>query len=159
MSLGSIGANDEQDIGVFNLVKGICGRSAAKTCSKTGYRRSMTDSRTVVHIVGAEHRPCELLHKVVLLIGAPGRGECSQRIRTIFIFDLSEPLGDKIECFIPASLLKSAVASYQGSGQTIGMVDDLLQAKMAFNACLPTIYRAISVWADRDNSAIIDTEI
>ena len=72
MSLSGIGSDDEQNIGVNNLVKGIGGRSAAKACGKPRHRRSMADSGAVVHIVGAEDCPGKLLHQIVLLVGAPG---------------------------------------------------------------------------------------
>ena len=101
MSLGGIGADDEKNIGVFNLIEGVGGRSAAKAGSEPGHGWGVTDPGAVVHIVGAEDGPGQLLHQVVLLVGAAGRGERTQGIRAVFLFDLSEPPGYHLQGLIP----------------------------------------------------------
>ena len=101
MGLGGIGADDEKNIGVFNLVEGVGGRSAAKAGRQPGHRWGMTDPGAVVHIIGAEDGSSQLLHQIVLLIGAAGGGERSQGIRAVFLFDLGEPPGHHLQGFIP----------------------------------------------------------
>ena len=108
----------------------------------------MADPGAVVHIVGFKGRPGKLLHQIVLLIGAAGGGERPQSIGAVSISDLSEPPGDQVQSLIPGCRLELAVPLYQRSGEAVGMVDDLLQSKMAFDAGLTSVYRSIPAWRD-----------
>ena len=44
----------------------------------------MSEAGTVVYIVGAQHRPGELLHYIVVLVGALGRGDHGHFIVVVF---------------------------------------------------------------------------
>ena len=67
-------------------------------------------------VVGAEHRPRELLNQVVLLAGAARRGYECQRLHAVALLHLAQPGGRALESFLPAGFAQGAIAGAdQGS--------------------------------------------
>ncbi len=73
MGFRGVGARDQDTIGVLQLGDGIGHRSRAEGGGQTGHRGAVSEAGAVIDVIGAEHRPHELLHQVVFFIGHPGR--------------------------------------------------------------------------------------
>jgi len=55
----------------------------------------------VIDIVRADDRADEFLEQVVLLVGAPGRGQSADGVGTVLLFDGAEAIGNIPERLIP----------------------------------------------------------
>ncbi len=62
VTFGHIGADTEDDIGLFHVDQGVRHGSAANRGCQTGNRGGVSRPATVVDIVGAKPRPHEFLH-------------------------------------------------------------------------------------------------
>jgi hypothetical protein len=63
-------AADYQDAGsVFDFVDRISHSTAAETGGQTGHRGGMSETGTVVHIVGLHYHAGELLRQIIFFIG------------------------------------------------------------------------------------------
>ena len=61
----------------------------------------MTDPGAVVHVVGAEDGSSQLLHQIVLLIGAAGGGESANLFGAMFGNKRVKFSGYEFQCLIP----------------------------------------------------------
>ena len=72
VSLGGVGANSQDTGGITNFTDGVGHCPAAEGCGQTGHGGGMSETGTVVNIVGAQHRPGKFLDDIVVLVGALG---------------------------------------------------------------------------------------
>ena len=70
VSLSGVGADSQDTTGITNITDGVGHRPAAECCDQTGHRGGMSETGTVVNIIGAQYRPGKFLNDIVLLIGA-----------------------------------------------------------------------------------------
>ena len=63
----------------------------------------------MIHVVGAETGPHELLHQVRLFVGALRRAEAGQCLTAVAVTDPFDSRGDDIEGLFPAGLAKMAI--------------------------------------------------
>ncbi len=70
MAFCSIRADDEYAVGISDFSNGVGHGSAAECCDQTGHGGGMSETGTVVDIVGSDDRAGKFLHQVVFFIGA-----------------------------------------------------------------------------------------
>ena len=70
VTLGRIGANHHNDVGLQDRVKVLARRAPAHRGGEAELRRRVADARAVVDIIVAEHRAGELLREKDLFVGA-----------------------------------------------------------------------------------------
>ena len=70
MSLRGVGANYKNAVGISDFSDGVGHRSAAERCGQTGHGGGMSETGTVIDIVGADNRAAEFLHQVIFFVGA-----------------------------------------------------------------------------------------
>jgi hypothetical protein len=72
---------DGKDAGcIADLIDRVCHCAATETGGQTGHRRRVSETGTVVNIIGFQGYPGELLKEVVLFICASGRRNGSDLI-------------------------------------------------------------------------------
>ena len=69
----------------------------------------MADAGAVVDGIGAQADASQLLHQIVLFIGAARRTDDGCRIRAVFPGDATELLGDQVQCFVPTGFAEGAI--------------------------------------------------
>ena len=82
----------------------------------------MTYPGATVDIIGADHRPDEFLHEVILLVGATGRRNTGDRIRAMVGFDLRQFLRNKIISLIPGGRNKCTILLNERGTYPVGMI-------------------------------------
>ena len=70
MRIGRVGANHQQDIGVFHRFEGLRAGRCAKGKSQTIAGGRMANAGTSIHVVGAKGGAYQLLHKIGFFVGA-----------------------------------------------------------------------------------------
>jgi hypothetical protein len=81
MGDGGVGADDENAVGLLELLDGVGHRPTSECCGKTCHGGAVSESGAVIDVVGADCRPGEFLQQVVLLVGHLGRGQKGDRCR------------------------------------------------------------------------------
>ncbi len=89
---------------------------AGKTCHSGG----MSETGAVIHIVGADHRPGELLQQIVFLVGAARGSEKADAVGSISIPDPSKFCSGMSERLIPGYLLEETVLPERGFWRRVG---------------------------------------
>ena len=72
MALRGIRAYHEEEVSLGDVSDGISHRSASECLGQTGHCGGVSETGTVVYIIGPDYRPGELLQEIILLIGALG---------------------------------------------------------------------------------------
>ena len=62
MSLRGVRANDKNAVSVSKFRDGVGHGTAAERCGQTGHGGGMSETGTVVYIIGTYHRPRQFLH-------------------------------------------------------------------------------------------------
>ena len=83
VTLGSVGADDEEKVGLFKIGDGVAHGAVSESCGRTGHCRRMSETGAVVYIIGADDGPGEFLHQVILFIGKLGRTQDTQAVRSV----------------------------------------------------------------------------
>ena len=91
---------------IRNITDGIGHGSASQCHGKSGYGCGMTDSGTVIYIIGTKRTADHLLQHIAVLVRRTGAGETCQCIGTILVLDLCKFRCNEIQCLIPGSTLK-----------------------------------------------------
>jgi len=114
----------------------------------------------MVHVVRADHRARELLHYVVLFVGALGGGEHGDAVRAGLSLNLPKTFGHEVQGLVPTRLLELAVPPDEGRGETVGVVDEIVSER-ALHAQAAVIGRAVVVPGDLDDLAAfgVDDEL
>jgi hypothetical protein len=100
--LGGVGTDDEEGLGLFDdVVHRIAHGARAQAHAQAGHGRGVTQTRAMIDIMGAEHLAGELLHQVILFIGALCGGEDPDGIRSRFLTHLHQLAGDNVQRRIP----------------------------------------------------------
>jgi hypothetical protein len=86
----------------------------------------MSETGTMVYMVVAEYGPGEFLIDISLLVDAAGRPHKHNALRPIGIFKPLEPGGCIIHSYVPSGFLKRPFPAYQGFGQTVFMLNKLV---------------------------------
>ncbi len=73
-----IGTDNKYTVAVAYFGDGVGHCPATEGCGQTGHGGRMSETGTVVNIIGADDRPGEFLEKVVLFVGTLGRGKKAQ---------------------------------------------------------------------------------
>ena len=85
VGFGGVGPDDEEGVVELDLAEGVGHRGASERCGQTGHSGSVSGSCAVVQVVGAHHHPDELLHQPVVFVGAAGRAEGAEGVRSITV--------------------------------------------------------------------------
>ena len=75
MGLGCVGADDEDEAGLFDVGDGAGVAAILDGARKAHGGGGLAVARTVVDVVGADDAASQLLHEVALFVGALGRGD------------------------------------------------------------------------------------
>ncbi len=110
--------------------------------------------RTVIDVVGADHRAAQLLDEIVLLVGTLGRAEEGQRIGPALPHDLGELVSDQVEGFIPGGLDELAVLADQRRREPLGVLD-IIPPKASLHAGNAVVGRPAPVGGHLGDLAIV----
>ena len=133
MALGRVAADDDDEARLLDVLDGAGIAAVAHGAEKPGGRGRLAIARTVIHIVGPDHRARQLLHQVAFLVRALRRRDERERIGTIRAFDLGEAARHQVESLIPRRFSEFVVFTNQRLGQAIGTVD-IVPPELALDA-------------------------
>ena len=94
MTLGRIAADDYHQARVLDVMDRPRIAAVAHRAPKTSGGRRLAITGTIVDVISAYHRASQLLHQVTLFIGAFGRGNERERVRTGPCSDFGETTSD-----------------------------------------------------------------
>ena len=117
MRLCRIGSDHQNARCILDFGNRVCHGSTSECGGKTCHRRSVSETGAGIYVVGSKTCPAKLLEKVVLFIGAPGRGGEGEAVTTVFISDFLEPGDGEVQGLIPGNLLKGPVLANKGRCQ------------------------------------------
>ena len=98
-----IGANQENDIGIRHIGKGIRNRTRTDPFKQCTHRRGMAKTGTVIHVVAAESRSYQFLQKVRFFVAAFRTPISCQCTLSMIVPDFLQTRSSKIQGFIPFS--------------------------------------------------------
>ena len=101
MRLGRIAAEQEDRLGVVDVVEAIGHRPVAEGAGDAGNRGGVADARLVVAVVGPPHRH-ELAMQVGGLVGELGRSAPEDAVRPALLAQLQELVADLVDGLVPA---------------------------------------------------------
>src|SRR2546430_300278 len=99
-----VGAGDDGHVGVDDVAVGGGDRAGADALEQGGHAGGVAQPGAVVHVVGVEAGPDQLLEKVGLLVGALRRPESGDRAGAAVGVDLGQAAGDQVERLLPGRL-------------------------------------------------------
>ena len=70
-----IGTGDQDNFGLLDFGDRIGHGPTSKGRSQTGYGSGVSETGTMIYIVGLENPPDHLLHQIIFFISGPGRGK------------------------------------------------------------------------------------
>ena len=126
VSLGGVGAGDEDHILVSSFGNGVGHSTGAQGDCQTCHSGSMAQTGTVVHIVGAESSTDHLLEDVVVLVGAAGAGKACQSIGTGFCLNGLNLISNVGDGFFPGGFHQRTILADQRLGQTVLVIDKVI---------------------------------
>ena len=101
---GGVAAGDDGHVGVDHVAVGGGDRAGADALEQGGHAGGVAQPGAVVHVVGVEAGPDQLLEEVGLLVGALGRAEAGDRGRAAGGVDLGQPAGHQVQRLLPGGL-------------------------------------------------------
>jgi hypothetical protein len=157
--LRRVAAGDDDDVGVLGRGERRGHRAGADALEKRHHRRGVTEPGAVVHVVGPEAGPDELLHEIRFLVGALRGAEPREPLRAVPVADAGEARGRGIQRLLPARLaevgewirrihldvgaLRRVVAADEGRGEAVGM-GNVVESEAALHAEALAVRRAVS---------------
>ena len=119
---GEVAAVDQDAPGIPEFAEAVGHGPDTQSLTKCGDGVGAAGGVGVVDVVGAHHRPGELLQQVVLFVGGPGGGDCAEG-RALA---LGESGGDEVKGLVPGGFDQVAVLPDVGRGNTVVAVDVLV---------------------------------
>src|SRR5208337_2759150 len=104
----------------------------------------MSEPGAMIHIVSADHRAHEFLKQVVFLVGAPGRGQAGDAVRSEFILYCGEPPGCEVQRLIPGCFPEFAVFLNERGFEPLVVTDEFI-AVWPFYTETPPIHPVIGL--------------
>ena len=101
-----IGANDKNQICMFNVVDLVTHRARAHAFEQSGHTGGVAQAGAVVYVVAAKAGAHQLLEQIGLFIAAFGRAKTSQRFGAIGIAQTFEPTCGQCHSFFPRGFAK-----------------------------------------------------
>ena len=101
---GGVAAGDDRHVRVHHVAVGGGHGAGADALEQGGHAGGVAEPGAVVHVVGVEPGPDQLLEEVGLLVGALGRPEAGDRGRAVLAVDLGQPPGDQVQRLLPGGL-------------------------------------------------------
>src|SRR5690606_8838405 len=114
---------------VTRVVHGPTTEGLHETC----HRGAVSKAGAVVDVVRADHLPRQLLHQVVVFVGALGTAQHGDGIRPALGFDGAQPPGDEVERLVPGGGLQAAITPDQRLGEAV-RVPEIVVPEAAFHA-------------------------
>ena len=100
-----IGADDHDDVGMFDRVEVLRAGGGSESLRQAVAGRRMADAGAGVDVVVAEAAADQLLHQVGFFIGAAGGGDAADGIAAILLLDALEFCGGEVERLVPRHFL------------------------------------------------------
>ena len=104
MGVAGVGTNDQQHIGLFDRLEGLCAGRGAEGLSQAIACRGVADPRAGVDVVGVEGRTHKLLHQVGLFVGAARRRDAADRVFAVLGLDAFDFGRSVLDGLVPAHL-------------------------------------------------------
>ena len=146
MSVGGVGPDDQDDVGVFNAVKILRSRACAKGCFEPVSGRRMTHACAGIDIVIAKACPDKFLHKEGFFIGATARGDSTKGVAAIFRanpFQFGRGVGKSFVPFDFAPRIADRLADH--GLQNAFLMLRIAPGKAALDAAMSTVGLAVFV--------------
>jgi hypothetical protein len=102
--LDRVGADDDGDLGILDLVEGGGHRGGADILHQRRHGARVAEPGAVVDVVVAEGLADELLEEVGLLVGAFRRAEAGDGLAAVGVAQREEALGCAVEGLVPGRL-------------------------------------------------------
>jgi len=126
VALGGVGADEEDAVRAGQVRDGIRHGAAAEGLEHAHRGGGVAEPGAVVHVVGPEGRPDELLEEVVLLVGALGRREAAHAVGAVCRCGVSQLLRREGDGLVPGDLDEGVALSQERRRQTLGVMDELV---------------------------------
>ena len=152
MAVRRIGADEEDDVGLFDRIEVLGAGGGAECRLQTIARRRMADAGAGVDIVVAEAGADHLLDEIDLLIGAARGGDAADRAAAVFRLDVLDLPGRKADRLVPGDLAPglSVVIADHRIEDTILMIR-ITDGKAALDAGMAAIGLAVLVGDHTDD--------
>ena len=118
-------ADDENGVGRLDGFEVIGHCAASEGLAETRNCGAVSQMGTVVDVVGAHHLPCEALHEIVLLVGAPGGREEAESVSAVLLLYAAELFRHQGEGFVPGGLPEGVSLTDKGCRKPVFAVDEL----------------------------------
>ena len=123
--LARVGADDEDRLGVLEVLERVGHGAAAQGLDQAGDRGGVAEPRAVVDVLRAPDGAHELLEDVVVLVGTARRREAGKRVGAVLGLDRAELRGHQVESLVPGGGLELTVAPYQRLPEPLRVSDEL----------------------------------
>ena len=104
MAVARIGADDDDDVRRLDRLEGLRARRGAQGLAEAVAGGRVADAGTGVHVVVAEGGAHQLLHEVVLLVGAAAGDQGADGIAAVFLLDAAKLGGGMGQRLVPRHL-------------------------------------------------------
>ncbi len=163
MVLGRIGADDNDHVGVLDLVECRGHRAGADALDQGRDRRSVAEPRAVIDIIVVEARADQFLEQIGLFVGAFGRAEAGDGAVAVGFGDPRKTAGGEVQRLLPARLKEMRVGirgiDIDALGQS-GLADEglhqplrignVIESEPAFDAQAVLIGEAVAALNEGD---------
>ena len=142
VTLRGVAADDDHQCRLLDVGDRARIAAVAHGSEEAGGRRSLAIPRAVIHVVGADDRPRQLLHQIAFFVRALRRRDERQCVRPVLRLDLAEAPRHQIQCLIPARLAETVALANQRLGQPVRTVH-IVPSELALDACGNAVRRAV----------------
>ena len=157
VALGGVGADEKDAVRAGQVRDGVRHGAAAEGLQHPHRGGRVAEPGAVVHVVGPEGRPDELLKEVVLLVGALGRREPAHAVGAVFFGRLPELAGRQIDGLLPGDLHERVALAQKRGRQPFGVMDELV-GKPALHAERAPAHRVFPVGVRGGGAPVLDLQ-
>src|SRR5437899_6368926 len=125
MTLRRVAADDNDQVSLLDVADRTGIAAVPHRSEQASGRRSLAVPRAVVHVVGADHGPSQLLHQIAFLVGAFGRADKAEGVRAILRFDFREACRNKVQRLIPAGFAEAVALADQRRSEAVLAVNEV----------------------------------
>ena len=162
--LGRVGADDDGELGVLDLVEGRRHRRRAHVFHQRRHGRGVAEPCAMVDVVVLERLPDQLLEEIRLLVRAFGRAEARHGAASPEAAQVEQTVGGDLDGLVPFGFAEMrprigrvdvepfggrVVAADQRLGQTVWMVD-VVEPEAALDAEAVLVCRAVETVDELD---------
>jgi hypothetical protein len=155
--LGDVGADQQDDVGLLQILVGAWRSVAAERALVAGYRGRHAERGVAVVVRRTDAELHQLAERVELLGDELARADHADRVRTVFLLHRPELRRHHLQRLVPGDALHLAVAAQQRIlGAVVGA--DRVMLRQPLRAEHAAIHRVVGVAAHAHRLAVLDAD-